>query len=141
MSVVVTTPSVVTLRRSQAIFGAEKYGSSTSPVRAASMSACSASSGVTVGGAPVLPHDRRGQRRGRCRAVPGQDRLALVGQGDRADRTPGLGERLASRRQNRVEERLRILFDAAVRQVLRVEGHLGLRDDTVDGVGHDRLRT
>ena len=33
VSVVVTTPSVVMLPRSHAIFGAEKYGSSTSPVR------------------------------------------------------------------------------------------------------------
>jgi hypothetical protein len=38
LSVVVTTPSVVTCRRSQVIFGAEKYGSSTSPVRADSSS-------------------------------------------------------------------------------------------------------
>ena len=44
LSEVVTTPSRVTLRRSHASFGAEKYGSSTSPVRWAKVSLCTASS-------------------------------------------------------------------------------------------------
>ncbi|CAB4961084.1 unannotated protein [freshwater metagenome] len=39
-SVVVTTPSRVTLRRSQVILGAEKYGSRTRPVRRAMSAAC-----------------------------------------------------------------------------------------------------
>jgi hypothetical protein len=39
VSVVVTTPSVVMLARIQAILGAEKYGSSTRPLRCATVSA------------------------------------------------------------------------------------------------------
>ena len=47
LSVVVTTPSVVTLRRSQAILGAEKYGSRTRPVRSATQSEASCSSATS----------------------------------------------------------------------------------------------
>ena len=47
VSVVVTTPSVVRLRRSHASFGAEKYGSRGSPVSSPSRTRCSASASVT----------------------------------------------------------------------------------------------
>src|SRR5665213_2724453 len=47
VSVVVTTPSVVRLRRNQASFGAEKYGSSGSPEMAPSRSRCGPSWSVT----------------------------------------------------------------------------------------------
>ncbi|CAB4996548.1 unannotated protein [freshwater metagenome] len=44
----VTTPSRVTCRRNQAILGAEKYGSSTSPVRLARSSAASPSAATSA---------------------------------------------------------------------------------------------
>ena len=47
MSVVVTTPSVVRFRRSQASFGAEKYGSRGSPEMAVSRSRWGWRSSVT----------------------------------------------------------------------------------------------
>ena len=137
-SVVVTTPSVVRLRRSHAIFGAEKYGSSTSPVRAASMSACSASSShsrlarrscQTIAGDSGRP----------VSAVPRQNGLALVGQRDHADGALGLGDCLSAGGQHRVEQRLRVLFDPAVREVLGVQRHLSFGHDAVAGVDHDRL--
>ena len=72
-----------TLSRIHAIFVAEKYGSSNSPVRATSATAVAffASAG-TFGRAPVLPHDGPMDRASGV-AVPHDDRLALHGDADR----------------------------------------------------------
>ena len=116
LSVVVTTPSVVTWRRSQVIFGAEKYGSSTSPVRAATISALVAQSGADTSRAAVLPDDRRRQRPPAV-AIPRQHGLALVGQRDQPDWTSGLGQRRFTGREHRLKQRVRVLLDTAVGQV------------------------
>ena len=77
VSVVVTTPSAVRFSRSQVIFGAAKYGSSGSPVIAASRGRPESRSQRRR--SSILPNDGRGQRPSRP-AVPGQHGLALVGQ-------------------------------------------------------------
>ena len=94
VSVVVTTPSAVTFSRSHVIFGAAKYGSSGRPVSAGRSSARSASRSQT-------PAERRScQTIARLsglplRLVPGEHRLALVGERDgvRATVAPRRGRR------------------------------------------------
>ena len=138
VSVVVTTPSRVRLARIHAIFGAEKYGSSTRPVRRATSSAEPASAAqmdsarrscqtiAGLSGRPVV-------------AVPGQHGLALVGQGHGGDGHARLVERTSSRVDHRVPERLGVLLDAAPRQILGAQRDLGDRHHPAGVVDDDRL--
>ncbi len=126
VSVVVTTPSVVMFARIHAIFGAEKYGSSTRPVRCATMSADRRQRCADRLGAAVLPHHGRCQRATGA-PVPRQDGLALVGQCDGGDRNVGLRQGFPACVDDRVEQRLRILLDPAACQILRPHRDLGDR--------------
>ena len=58
VSVVVTTPAAVMFARIHAIFGAEKYGSSTRPVRCATVVRRRRQRRADRLGPPVLPHHR-----------------------------------------------------------------------------------
>ncbi len=76
-----------------------------------------------IGGAPVLPDDRVGERRA-GRALPEHRRLALVGDADRRDVTrgdTGVGERFLRDRELRAPDLLRIVLDPA-----------GLREDLAE---------
>jgi len=126
VSVVLTTPALVMFARIHAIFGAEKYGSSTSPVRCATDSA-DCDSGVQIDSARGV-------------AVPRQDGFALVGQRDGGDGNTGLRQGLSARVDDRVEQCDRVLLDAAARQILGSHRDLGDRDDLPGVVDNDRLR-
>lgn len=89
-------------------------------------------------GATVLPPDGRGVRPPGVR-VPGQYRLALVGQRHRVDGPPGLGGSGAARAEHRFQQFAGILFDAAAVEIPWMHRHLGQTDNTVVGIDHDGL--
>ena len=134
VSVVVTVPSAVRFSRSQVIFGAAKYGSSGRPVIAASSAARSASRAQT-------PPDRRscqtiaGDSGLPVLAVPGQHGLALVGQRDRVRGRSGGRQRLAARREDRIEQLFRVGLHPVRAHAAGADGdlaaaeHLGARPD------------
>ena len=90
-SCVTTAPARALRSRSQATFGAAKYGSSSSPLISASRSAqpSARSRRAHRRRSAVLPHDA-GRQGTAGRPVPRQHRLALVGQADRVDRPAGI---------------------------------------------------
>ena len=124
VSVVVTTPARVMLVRIHAIFGAEKYGSHTSPVRRASSSAWPLSA-AQIDSARRSCHTIAGVSGPSGVAVPRQHGLALVGQGDGGDGNAGLGQRPASGGDHRVEQGIGVLLDPTPGQVPRTQPHLG----------------
>ena len=89
--------------------------------------------------ATVLPHDAGRQRLPGGR-VPGEDRLALVGQRDSLDGPASLGDGLTAGLDHGPVERHRIHLHTAVGQVVRGDG---LFYDGVDAVvvDDDRLGT
>ncbi len=68
--------------------------------------------GAERAAAPVLPHDRARQRFA-TRLVPGDHRLALVGDADRGDGRRILADRFACASQRLVPDLARIMFDPA----------------------------
>ena len=89
-------------------------------------------------GPAVLPH-HRGRQRAPGVAVPGQHGFALVGQGHGRHRNAGLRQGLSPGVDDRVEQRLGVLLDAAARQILRPHRDLGDRHDPPGLVDHDGL--
>ena len=82
----------------------------------------------------VLPDDRGGQRLAGA-PVPGQHGLALVGQRDRVRRRARRGQRLAARREDRIEQLLRVGLHPVRAHAAGADGdlaaaeHLGARPD------------
>jgi hypothetical protein len=79
-------------------------------------------------GPSVLPADRGGEG-GAGPRLPGQHGLALVGEPHRLGVLPRLGEGPPGGLQDRGPELLGVLFHAAVRGGVGVDGDLGLRQD------------
>ena len=74
-------------------------------------------------GPAVLPGDGGAQGAARL-AIPGQDRLALIGEADGRDALPRPGDGLPSGLADRFPQLLGVLFDAAARNRLRRHGGL-----------------
>ena len=134
----VTTPSPVRFSRSQVIFGAAKYGSSGSPVSSASRAAEPGQPLAHPGRPPVLPDDRRGQRRAGP-PVPGEHGLALVGQRDRVRRGPRRGQRLRPGPDHRLVQLLRVGLHAVGADGAHPDRHLAGPEHLLPGTDEQRL--
>ncbi len=129
---------------SQAIFVAEKYGSSSSPVRAdiERLVALLPQRCTGVGGAPVLPDDGVVDRPA-AGAIPDDSRLALVGDADRGDavaRRAGLRHGVAHGGDRRRPDFLRVVLDLSRPRIDLPEFLLRGRDRLERGIEHDGAR-
>lgn len=88
---------------------------------------------------PVLPDDGVGERIA-PHGIPGQHRLALVGEPDRVDRFPGVGEGLAARVDHGCQQAHRVDLDAATRAVAGFHRRRSGADHSAFGADDQRFR-
>ena len=124
--------------RIHAIFGAEKYGSSTRPVRCATVSA-DAGSGAQIDSARRSCHTTAGVSgrpvsRSQARTVSPWLARATAATGNAR-----LRQGFPAGADHGVEQRLRVLLDAAAGQILRPHRDLGDRQDLPGLVDDDGL--